>query len=129
MEKAMQLTVTMENVPGQLGRLCRILSQASVNLRGISVSDAADVSVIRLCVSDPSAAKTALREAGVSFVAQEVLLLEVDDKPGVLEQVAARLGEAKVNVRYVYGSSDGGKRKTVLILKVDDPDRARQALA
>jgi len=129
MEKAMQLTVTMENVPGQLGRLCRILSQASVNLRGISVSDAADVSVIRLCVSDPAAAKTALREAGVSFVAQEVLLLEVDDKPGVLEQVAARLGEAKVNVRYVYGSSDGGKRKTVLILKVDDPDRARQALA
>ena len=90
MEKATQLSVALENVPGQLSRLCRVMAQAKVNIRGISVSDSADISTIRLVVSDPSAAKTALREAGLCFVSQEVLVVELDDRPGALEEVAAR---------------------------------------
>ncbi|GAH77694.1 unnamed protein product, partial [marine sediment metagenome] len=46
---------------------------------------------------------------------------------GALEAVAARLGAARVNVHYIYGSGDSGKG--ILILKVDDVDLARQTLA
>jgi len=128
MEKATQLSVALENVPGQLSRLCRVMAQAKVNIRGISVSDSADISTIRLVVSDPSAAKTALREAGLSFVSQEVLVVELEDKPGALEEVAARLGDAGLNVLYIYGTGDvvGGKAR--LVIRVDDVNRARQTL-
>ena len=129
MEKITQLSVTMENVPGQLGRLCRIVSNANVNIRAMTVSDATDVSTIRLCVSDPAAAQRALREAGVPFVTQEVLLVELEDKPGSLEKVALRLGQAGVNVQYIYGSTCNGKNAALLVLRADDVDRARQALA
>jgi len=128
MEKTTQLSVAMENVPGQLGRLCRVLAQANVNIRGISVSDAADISTIRVLVSNPAEAKRALREAGLSFVTQEVLVVELEDKPGALEDVAIRLGEAGVNVNYVYGSGDGGGGKGIMVLGVSDVDQARQAL-
>ena len=128
MEKATQLSVALENVPGQLSRLCRVMAQAKVNIRGISVSDSADISTIRLIASDPSAAKTALREAGLCFVSQEVLVVELDDRPGALEEVAARLGDAGLNVLYIYGTGDvvGGKAR--LVIRVDDVNRARQAL-
>ena len=129
MEKAKQLSVTMENVPGQLERLCRVLAQAKVNIRGLSVADATDLATIRLLVSDPAAAQKALREAGLACSTQDVLVLELDDKPGALEAVAARLGAARVNIHYIYGSGDSGKNKGILVLKVDDVNLARQTLA
>ena len=127
MEKMTQLSIAMENAPGQLGRVCRALAQANVNIRGIAVSDATDISTIRLLVNDVPAAKKALREAGVQFVSQEVLVLDLEDKPGALEKVASRLGEAGVNIHYLYGTGQSGQ-KSVMVLRVSDVDRARQAL-
>ena len=127
MEKMTQLSIAIENAPGQLGRLCRALAQADVNIRGISVSDGTDVSTVRLVVSDVAAATKVLREAGVQCVSQDVLVLELEDKPGALERVASRLGEAGVNVHYIYGTGDSG-HKGVMVLRVSDVDRARQAL-
>jgi len=126
-EKMTQLSIAIENAPGQLGRLCRALAQANVNIRGISVSDGTDVSTVRLVVSDVAAATKVLREAGVQCVSQDVLVLELEDKPGALERVASRLGEAGVNVHYIYGTGDSG-HKGVMVLRVSDVDRARQAL-
>jgi hypothetical protein len=128
MEKVTQLSIALENSPGQLGRLCRVLAHAGINIRGISVSDAADVSTVRLIPSDAAAAKKALREAGIAFLLQEVLVLPLDDKPGALEAVAIRLAEADVNIHYVYGTGDGRPGKANMVLRVSDVDRARQAL-
>jgi hypothetical protein len=127
MEKVTQISVALENKPGQLGRMCRVLAQAEVNIRAISISDAADISAVRLCVSNPAAAKRALREAGLPFVTQEVVMVEVADKPGALEDAAVRLGEAGVNINYIY-SAGGVGDKAVLVLGVDNVDAARQAL-
>jgi hypothetical protein len=129
MEKTLQLSVSMENTPGQLGRLCRVMAQAGVNIRGVSVSDASDVSIIRLVVSNPKSAQKALREAGLCFVAQDVLIVDLEDKPGAMEEMAFRLGEAGINVQYIYGTSDGGKGAARLVLRVSEVDRAKQVLA
>ena len=129
MEKTLQLSVSMENTPGQLGRLCRVLAQSGVNIRGVSVADASDVSIIRLVVNDPKAAQKALRDAGLCVVAQNVLIVDLQDKPGALEEMAFRLGEAGINVHYVYGTADGGKGGARLVLGVTEVDRAKQVLA
>jgi len=129
MEKSTQLSIAMENVPGQLGRLCRIMTQTKVNIRGISIAEAADLSIIRLLVSDPEAAKRALRNAGVNFVAQQVIVLDLEDRPGGLEFVAGRLGDAGINVQYLYGTADGIDGKAKLVLKVVDMERAWQVLS
>jgi len=128
MEKRTQVSVVMENSPGQLGRLCRVLAQADVNIRGICVADAADVSVIRLLVSDTAAAERALRQSGVTFSTQDVLLVQLDDRPGALEDVAIRLGQAGVNLHYVYGAANGPEGKAQLVLRVSDVETAAQIL-
>lgn len=128
MEKRTQVSVAMENTPGQLGRVCRVLAQADVNIRGICVADASDVSVIRLLVSDTPAAERALRQAGLTFSTQDVILVELDDRPGALEDVALRLGQAGVNLLYVYGAANGGEGRTQLVLRVSDVETAGQIL-
>jgi hypothetical protein len=128
MEKRAQLSVAMENNPGELGRLCRVLAQADVNIRGICVADASDVSVVRLLVSDTPAAEQALRQAGLAFSTQEVLLVELNDRPGALEDVALRLGQAGVNLLYLYGAANGPEGKAQLVLRVSDVETAAQIL-
>jgi len=129
MEKTTQLSVTMGNQPGQLARLCRALAHARVNVRGISICDASDVSTIRVIVSDPEAAMRALREAGLPYIAQEVLVLELKDEPGQLERIAVRLGDCGINIQYAYGTGDAGKGKGIIVLRTEDSDAARQCLA
>ncbi len=128
MERTTQLSVSLENVPGQLGRLCRVLAQAEVNVRGIAIVEGADISTIRLILSNPDAAKRALRNAGLAFVAQEVLVFPLPDEPGALESVAVRLGEAGINVQYLYGTGEGDSGKATMVLRVADVDRAAQIL-
>lgn len=128
MEVTTQLSVSLENVPGQLARLCRVLAQAEVNIRGISIVEGADISTIRLILSNPDAAKRALRNAGLGTVAQEVLIFPLPDEPGALESVAIRLGEAGINVQYIYGTGDGESGKAIMVLRVADTDRAAQIL-
>ena len=128
MERTTQLSVSLENVPGQLGRLCRVLAQAEVNVRGIAIIEGADISTIRLILSNPDAAKRALRNAGLAFVAQEVLVFPLPDEPGALESVAVQLGEAGINVQYLYGTGEGDSGKATMVLRVADVDRAAQIL-
>ncbi len=128
MEKRRQVSVAMENTPGQLGRVCRVLAQADVNIRGICVADASDVSVIRLLVSDTPAAEQALRQAGFTFSTQDVILVELDDRPGALEDVALRLGQAGVNLLYLYGAANGAEGRAQLVLRVSDVETAGQIL-
>jgi len=128
MEKRTQLSVAMENTPGQLGRVCRVLAQADVNIRGVCVADASDVSVVRLLVSDTPSAERVLREAGLAFSSQEVLLVELDDRPGALEDVALRLGQAGVNLLYLYGAANGAEGRAQLVLRVSDVETAGQIL-
>jgi len=127
-ERTTQLSVSLENVPGQLGRLCRVLAQAEVNVRGIAIIEGADISTIRLILSNPDAAKRALRNAGLAFVAQEVLVFPLPDEPGALESVAVQLGEAGINVQYLYGTGEGDSGKATMVLRVADVDRAAQIL-
>ena len=129
MEKTTQLSVTLENEPRQLARLCRALAHARVNVRGISICDASDVSTIRVIVSDPEAAMRALREAGLPYVTQDVLVLELKDEPGALERIAVRLGDCRVNIQYMYGTGDAGKGTGIIVLRTEDADAARQCLA
>jgi hypothetical protein len=127
-ERTRQLSVTLENVPGQLGRLCRVLAQADVNVRGMAINEGSDVSTIRLVVSDTAAAERALREAGLMYVVRDVVLLKVDDRPGALEAVAVRLGDSGINIQYMYGTGDSGQGKAILVLRPDDAEGALQSI-
>ena len=128
MAQVKQLTLTALSKPGVLARICGVLSDAGVNLVAICAADGDGHSKLRMLVSDPARAKQALAAAKIRCGEEPALLLTLDDKPGSLGRVVARLAAAKINIKCTYATTgSGGTAQVVLV--VPNPDKAERALA
>jgi hypothetical protein len=125
---ATQLAVFLENRPGALARVCDALAKAGINIHAVSTSDTVDHSVVRLVLSDPRKALFLFEEHGTLVVENDVVLIESDNRPGMLATVAERLSAGKVNIEYLYGSTLPQNRRSLLVLRVSDARKAVQAL-
>ena len=127
--KVTQISVFLENQPGRLAYLLNVLSNAQVNLQALSVADSADFGVVRLIVSDTDAAMRAIRDAGLTAATTKVLRVEIPDVAGgLVRSVMEPLAQAGVNIEYTYAYSERMQEKAVVVLKVDDLEKAEQAL-
>src|SRR4051812_3083336 len=98
LEPGTQLAVFLSNKPGALGRVCRALADAGINIHALAISDTVDHSVVRMVVSDPTKALMLLGESGVLAMENDVLLIESDNEAGTLAQIAETLATANVNI-------------------------------
>jgi hypothetical protein len=102
MEIATQLALFLANKPGTLAAVCDALAAENINIFGLTISDAVDHAVVRMVVSDHTKALSIFEEHGTLVVENEVLMLEHDNRPGTLSQIAKRLAEENVNIDYAY---------------------------
>ena len=124
-----QISVFLENRPGRLAHLLQVFSNARVNLRALSLADTADFGIARAIVTDTPAAMKAIRQAGLTAATTDVLRVEVPDEPGGLQRLVIEpLANAGVNVEYLYAHSERAGEKAVVIMKVDNLDKAVQTL-
>jgi hypothetical protein len=128
MEIARQLSVFIDNRPGTLAEVCEELAAHKINIYALSISDTADHSVVRMVVSDPHGALHLMGERGAMVVENNVLLLESDNKPGTLGEIAKRLAKAKVNIEYAYLATGPKAKKGLAVVRVSDTKRAMKAL-
>ncbi len=128
MAKAKQITVWVESTPGQLGRIAKALGEAKINITAFTAYGAGAESAVRLQTASPAKAKKLLEGLGVRVTEEEVLRLTLADKPGVLGEVAGRLGQANINIEYAYSSVVTGGKKADVILGVSDLAGASKAL-
>jgi hypothetical protein len=127
-ESVTQLAVFLSNRPGALARVCEELAGAKINIHALSISDTADHSVVRMAVSDPTKALMLLGERGVLALETEVLMIETENHPGVLGQIAERLANAEVNIEYAYMAATLNSPNGLMILRPDDVEKAQQVL-
>ena len=123
-----QITVALENQPGQLAAICRILSENAVNIEAISVIDSIEQGVVRLITSDPTKCKQVLQAKGFYVIEGDVLVLDLFDRIGKLAQICSELAEAKINIDYVYGSVEHAGSPLRLVLKTTDALRTHALL-
>lgn len=105
MSKATQLVVPLANKPGTLANLSSVLGRANVNITGILAPEAKGKGKVRLMVDDLDAAKAALKEAKIRFSEEEVLVIELDNRPGAFGRLAAKLAQSGINIRYAYATT------------------------
>ena len=120
-------TVILRDEPGQLARLGEATGRAGANIRGLAAFTGEGNGVIHLLFDDDDAARArvAIEEAGLGLADdREVLVIDVDDKPGTLGELAQELAEANVNIELAYAAY-GGVR---LVIATDDLENARVAL-
>ena len=127
--KLQQLSLFLENRPGQLREPCEALAAAGIDLLTMSLADTAQFGILRFIVRDPERAKKVLEEAGMGVRMTEVVPVQVDNKPGGLATVLAAIEEAGLGVEYMYdfgAASRGGK--AAIVFRFEDPDAALAAL-
>lgn len=125
---AKQLAIFLENRPGTLARLCQALNQAKINIDAISTGDTVDHNVVRLLVRDTKKALRIFEEHGSLVVETEVLVVDADNKPGGLAEIAEALAAAKINIEYCYGSTSSVSKQGSLVLRVSNSRKALKVL-
>ena len=119
MPKATQMNLSVENQIGALAALCRDLADRGVNLLAISAPETqAKRGRVRLLVANPELAEHALSKAGYEFAKEEVLFLELKNRPGALAKAVEKLARAEINVRYAYATAYTKAQKTAAVIAV-----------
>jgi hypothetical protein len=122
--KIHQLSLFLENKPGEMLGPCRTLAASGVNIRTLTLADTERFGILRLIVSDWQKARQVLQDAGHVVNVTEVVAVEVADRPGGLADVLEALKAAGVNIEYMYAFTFGRENRAVLIFRFDQPDRA-----
>ncbi len=127
MPRAKELKVRVADRPGALGEITAALAEKKINLRAVNAWVEGSEGVVRLVADRAAAAKKALASKGLRVEEQEIVEVELPDKPGALADKATALGAAGVNITHVFVGT-GGARKATVFLGVSDVAAALKAL-
>jgi hypothetical protein len=128
--KLQQLSLFLENRPGQLREPCEVLAGAGIDLLTMSLADTAQFGILRFIVRNPAAASKVLDDAGLVARTTDVVAVEVENKPGGLLAILRAIDDAGLAVEYMYdfgAASHAGK--AAIVFRFEDTDRAVEALA
>jgi len=128
MKAIKQISLFVENKPGRMAKVSKTLSDAGVNIRALTVAEAGDFGVIRMVVDDPEKGYQVLHDSGFTVSETEVLAVEMKDIPGGLYEIVNTLGESDVNVDYAYAFVTTKAERAMLIIRVDNLEKAREVL-
>ena len=121
---AKDLTVILEDRPGTLADMGEALGKAGINIDGVCGLPCEGKGVIHIIVEDAAGARQALESGGIEVTDErEVLLLEVENRPGSLGETARKIADAGVNIEFVYVASNNR-----LVISADNLEAARAVL-
>jgi hypothetical protein len=125
---AKQLSVMVENQRGALAGLCSRLAEKAVNIVGLMVPEQLGVAPIRLVVSNSDTACKVLEGMGLKFTEEDVLAVQVSNRPGALGKLTRKLADHNLDVKYAYATIAQGVDKATIILALSEPAAAAKIL-
>jgi hypothetical protein len=126
--KVEQISIFLENKYGRLAEVTRILSEAGINIRALSLADTADFGILRLILDRTEEAKQLLKEKGFTVGKTEVIAVEVPDRPGGLAGILNALEGEGINVEYMYAFVQRSGENAIIIFRFDELEKAISAL-
>lgn len=124
-----QLSVFLQNKSGKIAAVVRALSDSGVDIRALSIADTTDFGILRMLVSDISAAKAALAEQNCILSVNEVTVVAVPDAPGGLSRVLSLMAQEEIDIEYMYSLIDRGKEDAYMVFRVSDEKRLLKVLS
>ena len=126
--KAEQLSVFLENKAGRLADVTHTLAEAEVSIRALSLADTSDFGILRIIVREHEKAKKVLKEKGFTFGCTSVVAVEVEDRPGGLDDVLQLVSHNGINVEYMYSLIHRTRPRAIMVFRFDKVDRAIEIL-
>ncbi len=124
-----QLSVFMENKPGHLQNVLKILADANINIATLTIAETSDFGILRMIVNDADRARAVLQDARITSSTTEVLAIELDDKPGSLFRAIDAFARNNLNIEYMYAFTQKRGDRAVMIFRFDDIEAAKRVLS
>ncbi len=128
MYKVEVISIFVENKPGKLEKITRVLAEAGINILGFSITSVKDFGVIKFLVDKPQTAFKLFKEKGFTVALTSALGIEMEDKPGGLYKVVSYISSRGVNIEnaLVYVKED--REKAYFVFEVENIEAALKAL-
>ncbi len=120
MEKISEIFVVLENKPGASGEMFRILKKKNIGVYATAMF----IDFARLHVTNPEKAFEALQQNGYQVEMRDALRVILPNRQGVLMELTQKLGNAGINIDYLYCALQEKQKRGIVILEVDQPELA-----
>ena len=124
MPTANEFAIRMEDQPGTLGKVCRVLADRGVNILAFQSFPTEGKALARIIVDKPEAAKKVLDSERLTYTETAVAQVKLPHRPGELARAASRLGEANINIKYAYCGLEPSSNAPLVIFGVAGVGRA-----
>jgi len=127
--KLKQISVQIENSHDRLYEFTRALGDAGINLRALTLVDTGHFGELRVLVSDTSLARQILMQKDIPARVDDVVAVQMEDRPGQLADLLQRLMSGGIAIKYGYALAGMDSGKAIMIFRFDDNDKAIELLA
>ncbi len=130
MSTTREFSLSMQDQPGTLGKICQALADRGVNILAFQSMPCPceGKSLVRFVVDNPTTAKSVLDSQKLPYKETEVVQAKFPHRPGELARAASQLGEANINIEHAYCGIDPGTNAPLLIFGVAEAGRAAKIL-
>ena len=126
--KLKQISVQIENSQDRLYEFTRALADEGINLRALTLVDTGNFGELRVLVSDTSTARQILMKRDIPARVDDVVAVQMEDKPGQLADLLERLMEVGIKIKYGYALAGMDSGKAIMIFRFEDNDKAIKIL-
>lgn len=124
-----QLSLFVENTPGSISKVCRVLKDNNLSISTLSLADTSEFGILRLLIKESDAAAKALTAAGFVVKSADVLALTVPNRAGGLSEIFDILDRHDLSVEYMYAFTAGNADKAVIVFRFEDPALALEKIS
>lgn len=122
--RAKEVVIKVTNRIGILADLAKFVADRGVNLLAVNAAVCGDQAVIRLVTDDNLRADDILREHGYSPHEEDVIMLMIPHKPGMLHRVSEILAESMIDTHHIYATSTDTEGQCCVVLHTANDDQA-----
>lgn len=122
-----QISVLLRNEPGVLKKILESISEGNINILGLTINETAAFGELRLVVDDVKRTREILKKMDLSHNVVKVIVVDLQDKPGKLLEIARLLSENDINIDYIYTLSSG-KNSALIAIKTWDMNATEEIL-
>lgn len=121
--KINQISVFLENKPGQILEITKLLFDNGINLIAVNIAETADYGILRIITDNPDKSLDVLKDNNFITASSPVVAIAVENKVGGLYNLLEIFNKENINVDYMYSIVGKYNGMAYMIFKVDEPEK------
>lgn len=125
---AKQVSIIIENRPGSLKEITKILGDNKINIKALSISDSGSYGIVKLILDKPIDGCNAMKNFGISATINDIVAIKSNDLPGSLHESTAVLSNNNINVEDMYSFRSKNEDQAIFVFQVDNVNNTESIL-